>query len=164
MDFILGFFAGYLLNWVALSILLVLSLFCEVGESPGWAVFFGAVAGVVAINLFGIPLNTVLYAAVGYLVLGVLWSIWRYKRFVRTEVQRLTQLYGKARTATEDLHPSKQTGRIVSWMVIWPVSLISNITGEFIHLLSSIVTTWLKGIYEDIYKSGVASTKKVDLE
>ena len=161
MDFILGLFTGYLLNWTALSVLFVLAIFCEAVDATKTALFFATIMAITGIVFFQVPLQTMGYYTMGYLLFGVLWSIWRYKRHVTKTLASVTSFSGRERLI-EQLHPARMTGQIVHWMVIWPISFISNATGDLIVLAKSIVTHWLKGIYEGIYNSAVSSVRNKD--
>ena len=157
MDFILGLFTGYMLNWTALMVVLAVTLLCEANESSKLALFFGGIAAVIAVMFFQIPLETVGYGAVAYALIGICWSVWRYKRYVDKQLAHIATLshVDKAACATR-MHPSRMTGRIVHWMVIWPVSMVRNVTGDLLALASTMVTTWLKAIYESIYNRALS--------
>jgi hypothetical protein len=155
MEFFFGFVTGYMLNWIALSALLLLAVAFEAMECPKTALLVTAAAGFVAYQFFGLAPRHILYGSAAYVLIGVVWSIWRYRRFVQDNVP-------KAFTDSElrALAPKKQAGLIVHWMIVWPVSMASNVIGDVIVLAKSIVTTWLRGIYESIYQGEVASARK----
>jgi membrane protein implicated in regulation of membrane protease activity len=155
MEFVMGLVTGYLLNWIALSALVLVAIFCEAMESTGFALFFAVIAGFVAYLFFQVPPQHVLYGAIGYVLIGVVWSIWRYRRFVRDAVDN-----NPGRESYAHLSPARQAGRIVHWMIVWPISMASNVIGDVLLLAKTIVTTWLRGIYESIYQEAVQSAKK----
>lgn len=153
MEFIMGLITGYLLNWFALSGLILLAIFFEAIDCPKTAVFLVLLTGFVAYLFFQIPLAHVAYGLAAYLVIGVLWSIWRYKRYVQWAVAE-----DPHRSEYKHLAPAHNTGRIIHWWLVWPVSMISNVIGDLMVLAKRVVTDWLRSIYEGIYRD--ATTKK----
>lgn len=158
MEFLLGLATGYLLTWPVLGFLVTWAIYAEHSDSTGWAVFVSMVAGVIAFFMFNIPLQTLLYSALVYAVTGIVWSFWRYKRYVEVSVDEIKKkdytndIYSK-KSALERLSPKEMTGLIVSWIVIWPISLVENLVSDVITGLEKLVRTWLNQIYTGIYKS-----------
>lgn len=146
MDFFMGLITGYFLNWFALSALVLLAVFFEAIDCPKTTVALTLLAGFVAYLFFGVPLTYVLYGLVGYAVIGVAWSLWRYRRYVRAFVAKYPN------GDFSKLAPAREAGRIVQWMLAWPVSMVSSITGDIIVVAKSLVTGWLRGIYEGIWR------------
>ncbi|WP_157266516.1 hypothetical protein [Azohydromonas aeria] len=155
MDFFLGLVTGYMLNWAALAVLLLLAIFFEALECTGTALLVTAFTAFVAYLFFGVPLRIVLYGALAYAAVGVLWSIWRYRRYVHERVALIPDAKDHSYLA-----PKNQTRRIVHWMVVWPVSMASSVVGDVLVLAKTVVTKWLRGIYEAIYQGAVSSARK----
>ena len=158
MEFLLGLVTGYLLTWPVLGFLIAWAIYAEHSDSTGWAVFVSIVAGVIAFYMSDIPLQTLLYSALVYAVTGIVWSFWRYKRYVEVRVDEIKKKdytndsYSK-KSALNRLSPKEMSGAIVSWIVIWPVSLVENLVSDIITGLEKLVRTWLNQIYTSIYKS-----------
>lgn len=151
------FFAGWLFTWQALVLVLVVGIFFEHTASRGLAVFSGIVAMVISYFYFEVSLQTIAYAAVGYLIVGVIWSFWRYNVFVSDRMKELrsrswTNL-DHYTTATEGLAPSRNLKRITAWIIIWPFSAVENILGDIITMIQTLVTKVFKGVYYKIYTS-----------
>lgn len=158
MEFLLGLVTGYLLTWPALGFLIAWAIYAEHSDSTGWAVFASVVAGAIAFFMFDIPLQTLLYSALVYAVVGIVWSFWRYKRYVEVRVDEIkkkdyaSDSFSK-KSALESLSPKEMSTTIVSWIVIWPISLVENLVSDIITGLEKLVRTWLNQIYTGIYKS-----------
>lgn len=155
MEFFFGLITGYMLNWIALSALLLLAVFFEAMECTVTALLVTACAAFVAYLFFGLPLRTLFYGAGAYTLIGVVWSIWRYRRYVQEKVPEAI-----CDADIRALAPGRNAGRIVHWMVVWPVSMASNVIGDVLVLAKTIVTKWLRSIYEGIYQSAVSSAKR----
>lgn len=156
------FVLGYLLTWPFIAMLVVAGILFEHNECSGWAVFTGMVAAVVAYCYFKIPLIDVATGAVAYVVLGVLWSFYRYKRYVSKKVADILAYVATAnvsdtykQTQMSYLHPSKMLGPITSWIIIWPFSVIENLVGDIISSVETLVKTVFKGVYNKIYASAM---------
>jgi hypothetical protein len=163
IDYILLFLATYLLTWPALVGLCVLGIWCEHSESRGFAVFWALVAGASAFFYFNVPLADIGFYALGYLVTGVLWSFYRYKRFITAKAEE----YAGMKTDWMDLgiqrfHPSKMLDTITAWIIIWPFSLVENLCGDIINGIETLVKRVFKGVYNRIYEAAVADMIRKD--
>lgn len=158
MEFLMGAVTGYLLSWPALGFFLAWAIYAEHSDSTGWAVFVSIIAGAIAFFMFDIPVKTLLYGVLAYAVIGIAWSFWRYKRYVEVRVAEIKQQnypddgFSKKR-ALERLSPQEMSSTIVSWIVIWPVSLVENLVSDIITSLEKLVRGWLNKIYTSIYSS-----------
>ncbi len=162
-----GFFAGALAFVAAWAVVIIAAaamfgILAVHNDSPGWAVFWMILLGAVFAYTFQASLTSMATAAAAYVVVGLLWSFWRYKRFVTKKVAEY-----KDRTVTErefiirKMHPGNMLGTIVSWIIVWPFSVIENLTGDVIEALSTLVTKVFRGIYHRIYESAVSSLTKL---
>lgn len=148
------FILGFLLSWPALAIIFALGCISEAFENHGWAVFFGLVAGAVSYFYFGLTLGQLLAWAGAYLGVGFLWSFWRYKRYADRVVDEYKDKNETSKLhALEKLHPTKMLDIIMSWVLIWPFSMLENVTSDVVRLIKDVVTKVLKGIYNRIFDS-----------
>jgi len=160
IDFVLGF----LLSWPALAVLVFFGVLFEHNMARGWAVFTAIVAAVISYFYFQVPAITLAEGAVGYLVIGVLWSFYRYKRFVTKAVDRARET-GRLSDSDKDslahtLHPTKNLPTITAWIIIWPLSFIDNVLGDLINSIELLVKKVFRGVYTKIYESAMASLSK----
>lgn len=141
-------------TWQALAILIVCGIWAEYTESQGLAVFFGILAAISAYFYFGIPLADIAVYAVGYVVIGVVWSFYRYKRFIVKKLEEIDRGWGKI----ENYHPTQLLSEITCWIIVWPFSLVENLCGDIINGIETLVKRVFKGVYNRIYEKAVADT------
>lgn len=158
------FFAAYVLAWPTLVGILLLGIVFEHKGARGWAVFTGIVAMAVSYFYFEVTLSQILYLAIAYIVIGLVWSFWRYNVHAKTTVawiktlqvpDKFSEVYRQ--TQIDNLAPSKNLDRITAWIIIWPFSAVENILGDLINAIQSLVTRVFKGVYSRIYNSHVKS-------
>lgn len=162
MEGFLAWVAVWALSVPFLIGLLVIGLLAEHNESRGWAIFLILVASVVSANYFKLTaIEIATYAGI-YGVIGVLWSGWRYKRHVAKEIDRARRAKGGApfneaerRFLQNDLNPSRMTGTLVAWILVWPFSVIDSSIGDLISAVTILVRTVFKGMYTRIYNSAM---------
>lgn len=154
--FLSGMATAYLLTWPALIALLVLGIFFEHNGARGWAVFTGIVAMAVSFFFFAVPLETLVVYAVGYIAVGLVWSFWRYKRYVEVEAAKIREMSANAERKADyakRLAPNNNLDTITAWILIWPFSAIENVLGDLINAVQALVTKVFKGVYHRIYTS-----------
>jgi hypothetical protein len=151
-----GFFAGILLTWPALIVLVLFGVIAEHNSARGWAVFWAAAALIAGFFYFDFSLLALAISAVVYVAVGVVWSWYRYKRFVSDTVaaNRNTSDSNKQRVI-EQLHPKAMLGTITAWIMIWPMSFLGNVVGDLIDGIQLLVTKVFRGIYHKIYNTAV---------
>lgn len=153
------FLAAYMLTWQALIIVLILGIALEHTGNRKCAVFAGIVAMAISYFYFAVPLKTIWFYLVAYVVVGLVWSFWRYKLYLAKMVKSLSERKWKSQAdkehAVKNLLPSNNLERITSWIIVWPFSVIEHVLGDIITLVQSLVTRFFKGVY---YKIFVAQT------
>ena len=160
MEFLIGLFTGYMLGWPSLVVLICLGIFAETCESHVWAVLLGIVTAVVAFFFFKVDFMSILGYALAYFIIGFAWSIWRYRRHASDVVaahkdsDSISQRY-----ALKQLHPTEMLGKLTAWVIVWPFSIIENVTGDFIKLVHTMITKFFRRIYLSIYQSAESQLK-----
>lgn len=161
----IGFFAaiaGFIGGWalVILAVLALLGILSEHNKSSGWAIFWLVLAGVVAFIAFNVPLMVLGLAAAAYIAVGLVWSFWRYKRYVN---EMVTQHRASDARTKEDvlrkIHPKNMLGTITSWIIVWPFSFVASIVGDLINFIQSLVSKFFRGVYFRIYDAAVSALK-----
>ena len=163
LEFFAGLATGYLLTWPTLITLAVLGILFEHNNVRGFAVFTAIVSAVLAFFFFDISLKNLAIGSAVYLVIGVLWSFWRYKRHADKAVEEIKQMTDDAyrKYAIKALHPSQMIDTFVAWIIVWPFSLVENLTADIINGIQRLVTTAFKSVYNKIYTSAI---KTISLE
>lgn len=158
IDVVLAFFAGLFLNWYGFGILCVLGILAEHNDGRGFAVFLALITGAVSFFFFNLTMNDLLVYAVAYLLIGFVWSFWRYRRFVIAGVELVKERHNNEdsrKTAVACLHPRHHVDTIVAWVIVWPFSAIENLTSDLINGIQTLVTKTFKAVYDGIWKSAV---------
>ena len=156
------FLTGIVAGWgiIILAVLVVLGILFEHNGARGWAVFSALLLAAVAYMFFSVSLMTIAIGSVVYVLVGLLWSFWRYKRHAQKVVEKYKGEDAKLReSALRSLHPKEMLGTITAWIMIWPFSMFENIAGDIINIVQSLVTKFFRGIYFRIYDSAVAALK-----
>jgi hypothetical protein len=150
---------SYLLTGPALGALFFLF---EHNEWRGWAIFMTLVAAVIAFFKFDVSLITLAEYAGGYLVTGLVWSLYRYRRHVIAEVERVNQLgirdssYYNEADVVRRLHPTQMLSTITAWIIVWPFSFIDNFISDIIDGIQMLVKKVFHGAYIRIYEAAIA--------
>ena len=117
--------------------LLLLSFLAEANDASGWCgIMWTLLLGVLLFSFQpGFALAVTLI--IGYLLSGVLWSIFRYRNYISdsygdwkenkgTNPAVFTETY-----SFEKLSPKECSGKITYWAIYWPPSLITYLLGDF---------------------------------
>jgi len=156
----LAFAAGLLLTWPAFIVLVFLGILFEHNGARGWAVFTALSVAAVSYFFFSVSLMTIAIGAVGYIVIGLIWSFWRYKRHAQRVVEEHKKSSAQEKEyALRALHPKAMLATITAWIVIWPFSLVENFVGDIINFIQDLVVRYFRGVYHRIYDSAVAALK-----
>jgi hypothetical protein len=157
-------FLAYLLTVPSLFAICLLALIFEAFDNK-MSVYTAILAMVVAYFTFNVPLQTLGICIVAYLVIGVIWSFWRFKRYI----DKLVDAYNDDPSPTKyqrerldsDIALNRNKSRIVSWIIVCPFSVVENIAGDVVRLLSNFVSGSLRYVYESIIKSATKNIKTV---
>ena len=153
---ILEFFAlGTLGFWLLCTLLSIVFIACIENDNswfPTCAVVAFAAIYWKSFAVLAIGWPVVIIAALIYVCLGVLWSLFRWTRYVKAKGEEFREKHGNNLTdmARVDLKyamsASHNKSRIISWIGYWPWSVLWNATGDFFKMLYE----GLQGIYKKI--------------
>ena len=153
------FMVTYIITWPVLVTLCVFGVWSEHCESRGFAVFWALVALVLAFFYFKMSLIDIAIYAGAYLVIGVYWSFYRYKRFIVAKIARMQEMNDHM-DRVSSYHPSQMLDTITSWIIIWPFSLTENLCGDIINGVETLVKKVFKGVYNRIYENAINDIKR----
>ena len=163
MEAFIAFLAIWIWSWPALVFFLCVGTIFEANEAHGWAVFTGLIAAVLAYTMYAVPLAVLAGYAVAYLIIGFVWSFWRYKRHADKVVSECEGVSKNSRQyAIEQLKPARMLSKITTWVMIWPFSMVENVLGDFIKIIQTFITKFFKGIYNRIYDAAVGKILATD--
>jgi hypothetical protein len=126
--------------------------------------FMGIVSAVVAYFFFHIdPMSIIVYIA-GYFAIGFGWCVWRYKRHAADVVDRY-KTHGQydRSSALARLHPTKMLNTLTTWVLVWPFSMVENVSGDLIKLVQTTITKVFKTVFNRIYEQAVEQLMPKDL-
>lgn len=113
-------------TWVMIGIFSFIALLAEFWETEGMSI----ISSVIYIS-FGIILASsvigfnVIFALIGYMLIGYAWSLVRYKMFLKDELawySRFPDYYVGASCLT----PARSKVEIIGWILNWPMSIIER--------------------------------------
>jgi Zn-dependent protease with chaperone function len=171
-EFFSGFFFGTVLTVPFLVSSIFLGIIFEAFENSSMVIFNLLIAAMISLLMFDVPMTTLAIITIFYSLIGMFWSFWRYKRHVDKAIKEInldiTNNPTKIGSMKYDhdyklkqLSPLAMNSKIVYWMVVWPFSMISNLTQDIIVLLKNIVSGALKSVYNKIL---LGSLNKLDSE
>lgn len=152
IEYIVGFFSG-ILSWYLLIGLCVFGVISEYNERRTLGVIFAVATAFSAISFFNISVRDSIVISIGYFVIGVIWSFWRYRVFLVSRIEHINTCYAdNSETMRQnkimELAPKYMVGTLVVWIVVWPFSFIGNIISDFVSVV--IIKTYMK-----VYSSSV---------
>ena len=152
------FILGVALSGPFLIGLLLTGIFLEHNEWRRTAVFLAILSAVIAVNYYSVSLRDIAIYSGAYAVFGIVWSFYRYKRFVSTKVADYKERnVGKSvtqaglQTMALAIHPAKNISKITGWIIVWPFSLIDNLTSDLINAVQTLIKTVFRSVYTRIY-------------
>jgi len=86
------------------------------------------------------PVQLIL-GTVGYVIVGVLWSFFKYYSYVRE---------GKRKGVSKDYMSDGIAGKAMTWTAYWPVSLVLHFAGDGIYKFFRWVYDQVSGVYGKI--------------
>jgi hypothetical protein len=151
-----------MLTWPAIAILFSFCLFSEYHDSTGFSFFWGLIAVVISLYVFNIPSEWIAYALYSYIPIGVLWSLWRWRRYCSSclvtyqhekKTYKHTPIEDLKASAIRTMNVTHNKGRITGWILGWPWSVIINLTKDIIKALEKIISVYLRKVFEAISSS-----------
>lgn len=162
--------AFILLEWIWFVAALGLLGVATAHSATGLSVMFGLAFATLWFWVNPAPISDVLIYAILYLIIGSIWSIWRYRRYVQIRMsqvsftsfdeKRYTEKDFMDKYSVRELSPERSMERIVHWILIWPFSMIENLTTDIIQVVRVFVTRGLANMYNYIYASVVQDSYK----
>ena len=144
-------------------------------ECQGWSIFWLGLLGFIAYHATGISLTTAAIYAVVYIPIGIVWSMYRWKRFCSTKVEEnndyvdMIEASGTTPSPMEEdrrkaalqvtLSPTSNITRCVHWIMAWPFSAIENVLGDLYDMIVTLVKTYLINVYASIAGNALKNAK-----
>jgi hypothetical protein len=154
----LGFAAGW--STFLLSAFIIFGIIAEHNDSSGWAVFWLILSAMVAWTMFSVSLVNLLLGAAAYLIIGILWCFWRYKRKVSKTIEDYKDRDQVSKDyALRAIHPQHMLNTFTAWVFVWPFSMVENFIGDIISFVQTLIRDTFRKVYYKIYESAEKSLK-----
>lgn len=167
MDFVLGLYTGvFALVWwqtvlvIAIFTACVISLFDERTE-VGTVFLIGVICVLLyfnIINIDGLSIISLLIYVFGYISIGCVWSLFKYKQEATTIAERNLKEY-PSKTPEQtlyDINRSIENSKIAFWIIYFPISMIkfclSDVVDYIISKLGVIHKSIAKAVVGTVYK------------
>ncbi len=153
---ILEFFAlGTFGFWALCSVLSIVFIACIENENHWFPTL--ASVGLAAIYwkgfvALGVTWQGLALGALIYVVAGMIWSVYRWFRYVKENADYIRQTFGNTLSASKlaDLKDKvsviNNKSRITGWIAYWPWSFVWNIIGDAVKTAFE----WMQNIYQRI--------------
>ena len=151
-NFVIGLLAT---PYILIGMFVLASLLLNL-DWPALAGVFMILVAVSLVLLFKASLLTMVIFALSYFVLGVLWSFWKYKRFIDNSVEQANNIKSNAYIKP----PNAMWGTITGWILSWPFGLTSDFIFEFYSGIKFIARKMFSGVYEWIYENAISKLNK----
>lgn len=148
------FLLGVLLSPYLLLLAFVCAFAFEYKDGHGASLFWSLVTIPLAYVFFNPTLDPLWGYVVVYPIIGFAWSLWRWKRHIRSVVQRhkRSKTYRGKTGAMEDVNPIENKTRIAHWILAWPISFLVNILSDLLKLTETFVKKYVNKIYNYLAK------------
>ena len=157
--------AFILLEWIWFASVLAILGVATAYSSTGLSVMFGLIFAGLWFWVNPAPVADVIIYGIIYLIVGAAWSVWRYRRYVQTQLKSVSmntsippEFEIQEKYSVRELSPKNSTDRIVHWILIWPFSMIENLTRDMVHVVREFVRRGMSAIYNHVYTSAVRET------
>lgn len=151
-----------LITYNSLFIFLSLGILFEILNCEKLTTFFVVTASLIAIFLFKIPISLIAIYLIVYILIGTIWSFWRYKQYIKKIIIEMTHRSEYSKTLELDgANPKKMVSTIAHWIIVWPFSCIQHTTKDIVNMLKDYVSVTLSRVYNSIYET---TTKEARLE
>lgn len=159
MDFVssvLLFCSMYIVTWVGFSVIFVLAILFEYNKSNTLVVMLNIALVYILVSLLNLTFTwvTILMLAVAYLIIGVIWSFWRYNTYITKKLYEISILDASSMIKEMEqtrLLPKNNLNLITHWIIVWPISVIDNIISDSIRLLKMLITDVLYNVYASMF-------------
>lgn len=159
----------WIATWPFLVGFLLIGVWGEYCGHHKFAAFTTILAGLAIWKMFDVDPQHTMYAAIAYIPIGMIWSVWRWKVYCKRTTQRTLQSLNddwgvtSPKDLEEQLNITRNLDRLVSWVICWPISMIERAIGDLIHMIKIMITEWFGNVYKSIASNSVSEYQKAYL-
>jgi len=152
---------NFMIMWPTMLVVIGAIVASQYYESNRWSIVFAFISAFQLISYYAVPWTMVCAGIAIYLPTGTVFSFWRYKRYVCAVVKRTRYTCDEFQKtqAMKRLHPTRMWTTIVTWIIVWPFSMMSSIVSDIVSVAEIVITRILRGAYHRIYDRAV---KEID--
>jgi hypothetical protein len=158
--YVLLLITTYVLTLPALALFIFFGILFEANDNSS-SIVCAIIAGVVAFFVFSLSITDMILIVAAYVIIGSVWSFWRYRHFVTEKVANWNTKVNMSAQETkwfvESLTPRACLNRITCWIIVWPFSMVENIAGDLIRMIKHMITNTFKSVYNKIYTKAIAN-------
>lgn len=162
-----------IISWYAIGFLSVFAIIAQLHkEESGW-VFIWVASIIVIMTQLNVTVTPthLMYGLPAYALLGILWSFWRYKRYVAEQIAQTHEVFKDFQEEDSEKYsrymkstitrvaPGNKITMIVHHIIFWPVSAFCNIFADIFDLVSKFVKHYMIGIYSRILNNEITKYK-----
>jgi hypothetical protein len=159
IEAVIAFFALYFFSLPALIAIAVFAVWMEHIDCRAWTMLAMALVLGIAVSLYKVPYEHLLYGAIAYIAIGTIWSFWRYKRYVAEKLEKFKKIKEPRNTDkrmfVNEIDFTKMVNTIVAWIIVWPFSVIEMAISDLLDAIDTLVRTVFKRVYTAIYNSAL---------
>lgn len=144
--------------WVFVPLCLIIGWVVH-NEEAGWAMFLTVCSIAILCGILQLSVVTIGIGAIVYLPIGLVWSIWRWKRKVNYIVRQVQDGDMSSDRGREEVLVRNNLQNLVSWVIVWPFSVVESFIGDIVELVQIAVRNWFRSVYEKISNDAI---QKID--
>lgn len=98
---------------------------------------------------------------VGYVLVGIVWSLFKWNRYVNAKIKEVIERYGswenaiKSLVIIHEISPSYNKSKLIGWIAWWPWSMFWDLSGDFFTMLYEGMTN----AYQKITDNAISKVK-----
>lgn len=142
--------------WLMWPVMLGTFILCLFFLDDDWQFFSAVFVIVFSLSIksyLDIPWSQFQWYLYAYLPVGMVWSLHRYRRYLRHLREKYDQLdddFDKRMLAKKLNDVTKSADKIVYWVYAWPLSALTWTLKDVIDFLKRLVTVHLRRVYERV--------------
>lgn len=171
MEFITGFVVGLISSYWFLGIAICFLVVSEFHESGFTYLLYATVVAGVMIA-FDLSFNP--WLLVAYIPIGIVWSLWRYRKFVAQKATELLRYNEVRRDSRRDsmggnelteaqissLSIQGNIDKATYWILFWPTNMLIHLTQDLWEAFGTFIKTKLAHLYDGIRNAELEKLKR----
>ena len=163
MNAVSNFFLTYVSGWQTLAILVVAGVLFEYAKMRYYSSGITAAIMFIAGHYFECSPLSITLCAMVYFVIGLFWSIFKYKRHVDRIVARVFEANPAVRhNARTNMRPANMTNIIAAWVFTWPLGMLETLCRDSIRVSGKVLWRLTQNVYNKYYLKATTQLASVE--